>query len=379
VSPRASARSRRATVVGLAALAAVFATSPLVGQANEASVGAAAYFQSFSFDKADLVGMENLRLISLHFAAAVPIVQQLSLDVSGAYARGTMGRGSLDQLEISGLTDTQVSLTFSPNAYFDLTAVALAPTGKETQTLDESIVAAAMASDLLPFSVSNWGTGGGGGASASVKGPLGPVGAGLSVGYIAGREFQPLDGLFQYRPGGLLRIVGAMDATVGEASKASVKVTYHRYGQDAVDGTNLFQSGDRFQALASLAFPIGPASSGIAYASMTHRQGGTVLGQLPVVQESVPQNLFIVGGGMRMPVGTAVLQPDAEIRVLRRSDSTGQGFDLGAGAKIELRSGRSLFAPSARVHFGNLDLGAGASSRVLGLEVGLTARFGGGA
>jgi hypothetical protein len=322
--------------------------------------------------------MENLRLISLHFAAAVPLVQQLSLGVNGAYARGTMGRGSLDQLEITGLTDTQVSLTFSPNAYFDLTAVALAPTGKETQTLDESIVAAAMASDLLPFSVSNWGTGGGGGVNASAKGPLGPVGAGLSVGYIAGREFQPLDGLFQYRPGGLLRIVGAMDATVSEASKASVRVTYHRYGQDQVDGTNLFQSGDRFQALASLAFPMGAAASGIAYASVTHRQGSTVIGQLPLASPSVSQNLFILGGGLRRPVGTAVLQPDAEIRVLRRADSTGQGFDLGVGAKLEFRSGRNVFAPSARVHFGSLDVGTGDSSRLLGFEVGLTARVGGG-
>jgi hypothetical protein len=378
VSARASARSTRATVVGLAALAAAFATTPLAGQANDASVGAAVSFQSFSFDKGDVLGMENLRLISLHFAASVPIVQQISMGVNGAYARGTMGRGSLDQLEISGLTDTQVSLTFSPNPYFDLTAVALAPTGKETQTLDESVVAAAMASDLLPFSVSNWGTGGGGGASASVKGPLGPVGAGLSVGYIAGREFQPLDGLFQYRPGGLLRIVGAMDATVGGTSKASVKVTYHRYGQDKVDGTNLFQSGDRFQGLASLAFPIGPASSGIAYASVTHRQGSTVLGQLPLANPSVSQNLFLVGGGIRMPVGTAVLQPDAEARVLRRADSTGQGYDLGVGVKLELRSGRGLFAPSARVHFGNVDLGAGDSSSLLGFEVGLTARVGGG-
>lgn len=379
MSAPTSVRPRSGRVLTLAVLATALAVPPLAGQARDASVGAAAYFQSYSFDKAATVGIESLRLISLHFSAAVPLVDRLSLGVSGAFAKGTMGRGSLDQLDISGLTDTQVSLTFSPNLYFDFTAVVIAPTGKETQTLDESIVAGAMASDLLPFRVSNWGTGGGGGVNASVAGPLGPVGAGLSVGYIAGREFQPLDGgQFAYRPGGLVRIVGALDATVGEASKASFKVTYHRYGQDQVDGTNLFQSGDRFQGLASLAFPMGPASSGIAYASVTHRQGSTLLGQLPIALPSVSQNLFLLGGGLRMPVGTAVLQPDAEIRVLRRSDSTGQGFDLGVGAALEFRSGRNVFAPSARVHFGSLDVGTGDSSRLLGFEVGLTARVGGG-
>ncbi len=309
----------------------------------------------------------------------MPVVERLSLAVNGAFGKGTMGRGSLDQLDVSGLTDTQLSVTFTPSMYVNVSGIVIAPTGKETQTLEESVVAGALASDLLPFRIANWGSGGGAGLNASVTRPLGAVGAGLSVGYIAGRKFEPLQGgQFAYRPGGLLRIVGAVDGTVGEASKASLKLSFHRYGQDQVDGENLFQSGNRFQAMASLAFPMGPASSGIAYAGVTHRQGSTLLAELPIARESASQNLILLGGGLRRPLGGAVLQPDAELRVLRRSDSAGQGFDLGVGATLELRNGRSVFAPSARVHFGSLDLGTGDSSRLLGFEIGLAARVGGG-
>jgi hypothetical protein len=379
MSAPTSTRLCAGRALALALLATVGTSPAVVAQLRDASVGAAVAFQGYSFDQSAALGIQNVRLLSLQFSATAPLVEQLSLVVTGAYARGTMNRASLPQFEISGLTDTQVSLTYSPNVYLNVTGIVIAPTGKETQTLEESLVAGAMASDLLPFRVSNWGSGGGGGVNASVAHPMGPVGAGLSVGYIAGREFEPLSGgVFAYRPGGLLRIVGALDGTVGEASKASLKVTYHRYGQDKINGYNLFQSGDRFQALASLAFPMGTTSSGIAYASLTHRQRSTLLGDLPIAQESASQNLFVVGGGFRRALGSAVLQPDAELRMLSRANDTGKGFDLAIGATLVLRSTRAMFAPSAKLHMGRLDVGSGESSRLLGFEVGLSARVGGG-
>jgi hypothetical protein len=176
----------------------------------------------------------------------------------------------------------------------------------------------------------------------------------------------------------LVRVVGAVDGTVGEASKASLRVTYHHYGQDQIDGNNLFQSGNRFQAMASIAFPMGGRSSGIAYGGMTHRQRSTLLEGLPFAQEFPSQNLFLLGGGLRVPVGGRVLQPDAELRVLRRSDSAGQGIDLGVGASLEFRSGRSTFAPSARLHIGQLEMRQGSKGNLFGFELGLSARVGGG-
>lgn len=373
-----SVRSRARRALGLALLATFATGGSAAAQLKDSSVGAAFSVQGYSFNQSAALGIQNLRLVSLGFSATVPLVEQLSLSVNGAYAKGTMRRASLPQLDISGLTDTQVSLTYTPNVYFNVSGIIIAPTGKETQTLDESIVAGAMASELLPFRVSNWGSGGGEGINASVARPLGPFGAGLSVGYIAGRQFEPLSGgLFAYRPGALLRIVGALDRTVGKGAKASLKVAYHRYGEDQINGNNLFQSGNRFQALASLAFPMGTASSGIAYASVTHRQRSRLLADFPMALASASQNLVIIGGGFRRPLGNAVLQPDAELRVLRRSNAAGNGLDLGIGATLELHRTHAVFAPSARLHVGRLDVGSGESSGLLGFELGLSARIGG--
>ena len=373
--------ARRAAAPLTAALAVcglLGAAAPASAQVNQVTVGGTLSFQSYSFDEATTLGVQSLRLVTLRFAAAAPLVDRLSLAVDGAVGKGSLGRAS-GPLDVSGLTDTQLMLTYAPNLYFKVSGVVIAPTGKETQTLEESIVAGALASDLFPFAISNWGSGGGAGVNASVARPLGPVGAGLAVGVIAGREFEPLEGgQFAYRPGTLVRIVGALDGTVWGASKASLQIAFHRYGKDELNGSNLFQSGNRFQVMGSLAFPMSAASSGIVYAGVTHRQGGSLLSELPIGDASSAQNLLVIGGGLRRPLGAAVLQPDVELRVLRRADSAGQGIDLGIGATVEVRRPRATFAPFARAHVGRLEVLPGDPGGILGLEIGLTTRLRGG-
>lgn len=373
-------RGLASRVLALAAISTALTAPSLTAQVARPTVGGSLWVQGYSFGSSSDIGVKSLTQTSFNFSAATPLGAHFSLGVSGAWAKGTLEpSGGGQKSSISGLTDSQVSLTLSPNEFFKVSGIFVAPTGKETQTLDESIVAGAMASDLFPFKVANWGSGGGGGVNASVARPLGSVGVGLSVGVIAGREFQPLDGgQFAYRPGTLLRIVGALDGTVGEAGKASFQLAYHRYGRDKIDGHNLFQSGDRFQALASLAFPAGAGASGITYISLTHRQHSSLLASLPYAQDFPSQNLFLLGGGFRIPAGSAVWQPDASLRVLRSSNSAGQGFDVGLGTSVELRSGGTVFAPAARVHFGQLQVSSGSKSGLFAFELGLTARLRGG-
>ncbi len=64
--------------------------------------------------------------------------------------------------------------------------------------------------------------------------------------------------------------------------------------------------------------------------------------------------------------------------MLRRADSAGQGIDLGVGATLELRGERATFAPSARIHIGQLEVVPGNSGSLLGFEIGLTTRVRGG-
>jgi hypothetical protein len=255
-----------------------------------------------------------------------------------------------------------------------VSGIGLLPTGISTQSLEESRVAGAIGADLLPFAITNWGAGGGGGGMVSVARAAGPVGLGLSVAYIARRSFEPLaDETFAYRPGNVLSVVAAVDGNPSPSTKGALRLAYHRYGEDRVGGANLFRSGDRVEATASLAFPFGRGSSGIVYGSFHHRGGGTFLALDDLLAD---QDLVLLGGGARLPVWGVVLQPDAQARVFRRSDGLGQGWDLGAGVGVEIPMGSASLVPLARVHFGNVEVREGVDTGMTAFEVGLAWRWG---
>ncbi|HZD04915.1 MAG TPA: hypothetical protein VE173_08350, partial [Longimicrobiales bacterium] len=229
---------------------------------------------------------------------------------------------------------------------------------------------------LLPFAVSNWGSGAGGGAAVSMARPVGALGLGLSVAYLARQSFEPLDDqTFSYRPGNLLQVVAAVDGTVGDAGKATLQASYYRYGEDELDDANLFRSGDRFRILGSYAFPLAARANGIVYAGVLHRARGSYLDSDETLAS---QNLVMAGGGVRVPTGGGVLQPDAEIRFYRRADDVDQGWDLGIGASFELTGRSTMLAPFARVHIGNLEVRPGVDTGFKGFELGAAVRFGGG-
>jgi hypothetical protein len=89
------------------------------------------------------------------------------------------------------------------------------------------------------------------------------------------------------------------------------------------------------------------------------------------------QDLVMVGGGARIPVGPGVLQPDGEARLFRRADGVHQGYDLGIGVAYEIPGDGWVFLPSARAHLGHLELREGIETGFKGIEIGLAARFGG--
>jgi hypothetical protein len=202
------------------------------------------------------------------------------------------------------------------------------------------------------------------------------VGLGINVAYLVRRSFEPLDNQqFAYRPGDLLHVSVAMDGTVGEAGKATVRLTYERNGEDRGNDANLFRSGDRYQVLGSYAFPIGPGSNGIVYASLLHRNAGAFLESTETVAS---QDLVLFGGGARIPMGSGVFQPDAEARLFRRADGIDQGYDLSVGASYEIPGAEWTFAPSARVHLGHLEIREGVETGLTGFEAGLAIRRAGG-
>jgi hypothetical protein len=276
---------------------------------------------------------------------------------------------------MSGPTDTQVSLGFAivPER-LSIAIVALAPTGNSEQDAEEAEVAGAIAADLIPFRISNWGSGGGLGVTTTISHSFGRVGAGISGAYLVGREFDLLEAQeFAYRPGDQLVIRGALDASVGNAGKLGLQLTLQQAKEDQVNGSNLYRPGRRYQAIGSYQFAMG-RSSGVVYGGAMHRARGTFL--LETGSDAPSQDLILVGGGLRIALGGVVFAPSGDVRVQRRSDGTDQGWSAGVGGSLEFGSNVRL-VPTGRARFGNVLVREGTESGFSGFDAGLTLRFGG--
>lgn len=360
------------------ALALLLAPAAVAAQVPSLGGGAGAAFEVYRFGDAAQTGIKSVSLFSVPIGARAPIFGGTALEVSGAYARGEVERSDGSKATLSGFTDTQVALVVPVRQdVATVTAVVLLPTGKDRQTDDEALVAGIMAADLLPFRISNWGTGGAAGMSAAVAHSFGGFGMGASASYLVGRQYDMLDRTdFAYRPGNQLRARLAFDAAAGTSGKASLQLTYLHASDDELNGSNLFRPGDRYQAIGSYAFAAGGTSSGILYAGVLHRAKGTFL----VSRAEAPsQQLFLGGGGMRLPVGATVFMPSVDVRVLRRTDKTGEGAMAGVGGSVELPlSAGWTLVPLARARFGNVQFAEGTSSGFTGAELALGIRFGGG-
>lgn len=340
------------------------------------TVTAGAAFERYSFGTAEALDIESLTLFSAPFAATLQAGRSLSFRLSGAWARANLVHADGQEATLTGLTDTELNARLqTADGRAALTAIVLLPTGTESLTYEEMFVAGAIAADLLPFRVTNWGTGGGAGASLALATPFGPYSAGVSVGYVVAREYEPLsETQFDYRPGDQLHIRAAIDRIIGRTSKLAVKVDWRSYGEDQASGTNIFQTGDRLQIVGSFDFAIGRGTA-IAYAGWLNRKKG----EFSPPPDILPaQDLIFTGLGMRTAVGRSILVPSVDLRVFDSDGADRKGYMLGAGTALELDVGGNRIAPGARFRFGNVESADGPSSGFSGLDLGMTILFGGG-
>lgn len=353
------------------------AAGPLPAQQSPWELGAGAVFERYTFSDEAEAGIESISLLTLPFGASSELGGGVDFAVQGAWAKGRVMRADGSELELSGLTDTEVRLGWNAadNA-FRIELVGVAPTGKATHDEEEAGVAGAIAADLLPFRVSNWGTAGAVAANVSAARRWGAFGAGASVSYRVSDDFDPVEDVeFAYEPGDELSARVALEYTTASAEKLSVVVGLRSYSEDVANDANLFQTGDRFEVLATWAFPVSFRSAGSLYAGLTHRESGTFLDE---VTEDLPsQNLILLGGVVRLPMGDGFLSPRADVRIFRPDDDAGRGFVAGAGVSLELPVGGRLTAlPSATARFGNVELRRDSESDFFGLQAGLTLRLG---
>jgi hypothetical protein len=359
--------------ITLAALACT--AMPVSAQRIDGSLGGGVAYEYFSFSSPERVLVESLSLLTVPLAARIRLARALDFEVSSAWASASLERTSGTESTFDGPTDTEVRGSYTVGRdLLTLTALAILPTGAESLTAEEADVAGAIAADVLPLRISNWGTGGGFGGSAALAVPLGSVAAGISVGYVSAREFEPLTGdNFTYRPGNQVHVRVALDRTFGTSSKLALVLATQQYSDDEIDGGNLFRTGDRYEAIGSYAFAAGERAAAIAYFGYLHRGEGEFQDDTFLVPS---QDLAFGGVGLDTYAGSVRLRPSVDVRVLRRDDGVGQGWTAQAGGTVEIPAGWMTLAPTVRGRFGNLLLQEDAESRFAGFEAALAIRFG---
>lgn len=351
--------------------------SPTVGraQAPDVHAGAGFGFETYRFADAARIGTRSLSLLVTPVAARVPVFGSSSIEIGGAFARGALARSDGSETVLTGLMDTDLRLRI-PLAGGNATVQGIVslPTGKATHTLEEAEIAGAIASDLLPTRISQWGAGGGAGMGLTLAHTLGGFAVGAGASYMVAREFEPLElDAFAYRPGNTLALHLAADRNVGLAGKATVLLSMEHHEEDALNGANLYRAGRRYRMIASYAFAAGARASAVLYAGGQHRDRGR--SAVDLVLDVPAQDLVLLGGGMRVPLGRATFTPNLDARLLRSADGTGQGHVTTAGAALEIPLNASLVAvPSLRARVGNLVLRAGEESAITGLDFGLMLR-----
>ena len=357
--------------------------SPVLAQ----GIGGGGLIQSYTFDEPEVVGLGRFRLVTAPFAVAIPLGRYLGVVASGAWAEGVATGPGGEEVTLSGLTDTQLGIAVGLGRdRAVLSGGVTLPTGQSTQTLGETAVAGVVSAELLPFAIKSWGTGGGAGGDLALAFDAGRWGIGLSGGYQAAREYEPLSGeAFAYRPGDQIRARLALDRDVGESGTLSVLIGLQSFGEDEAQGNNLFKSGNRLEGVMSYAFALGLRGSALAYAGIYHRENGSLLTEDQVIDgaaDSPSQQLFMGGVNVRtVPNRRFSILADGDIRVFRSEDGVGQGWVGTVGVSLSLLiagrpSGtRLVLSPAGRYRLGHVTVREGAESGLTGWEAGVTLRL----
>lgn len=335
---------------------------------------AGGFFETYEFLDPDALGIQRVSLATVPIGAQVPVIDRISVDLRGAFAYGSMTRTDGTEVTLSGPTDTELRANLEVvREILTVSAALLLPTGQSSQTFEESELSGLVAADLLPFRISNWGSGGGAGLVSSFAIPVGEFGVGFSAGYTMGQEFEPIaEDELAYRPGDEIRLRMVVDRSFGSSSKVSLILGGQTYRDDEFSGASVYEPGDRYEAMGTFAFRAGAQSTAVVYGGFQHRAEGLLLDESI---ETPAQDLFTAGTGFRIPRGITTLMPAAELRIFRRSDGVGQGHLASVGASAEWPTGPVVLLPTLRGRFGKALLWDGAESSVRGAEVGMGIRY----
>ena len=371
----------------------VAALAPSVMEAQRVTGGAAV--QTYAMSDAEAVRLHDIRLGTVTFGTSAPLLAWASVSLAGGWATANVTLPNGARAETAGPVDTRVAVELRPYTGLTIRGSALLPTGEVPTSLEEAYVVGLLSTDLFPFAVTQWGTGGGGGADVSYAARAGHVSTRISAGGLLLFGSRPL-GFEQvvYQPGPQIHAQGAIEAPIGEAGVLSALLGVQRFAPDRYRSTTLFQAGLRVEGVLSYAFPLGSRESALAYARLYRLGEGALTGEppeylfpddaLPGAHPQPSRQVFAAGAEMRVSRGLVEVMPHGGFRILRRGDGRAQGWLASGGIRGAVRVAggrlgrRAIVEPSLALRIGQLVANAGARSGVLGWDAGMTIRWEGG-
>lgn len=317
------------------------------------------------------LGIKSVSEIAVPFAVIWPAGARFSFDLGGRYATASRTGSDGSTVTISGLTDIQVRGVYQliPDIAA-LTVSANLPTGKTKITNQQLLTAGAIASDLLPYPVANFGSGFNVTTGLALALPVAGWALGVAGSYRVNSAFTPFaDTTSSYKAGGEFRVRAGADRLVGQ-SRLSFGLTYSSFGEDEFGSSPIFQSGKRYIGQGSWTFPIGNVGLQL-YAWDLYRSPGAQLISGGVTTQK--RNLLAFGAAGSVQMGRNVLRPQVEYRIHTLGESTllSAGRLLSLGMQYQLAVGdRVALLPSVRFDTGSenvLDSNGNPTSQSVGL------------
>jgi hypothetical protein len=328
------------------------------------------------------LGVKTVTEIAVPFGLVWPASARLSFDLGGRYASVTRKDEAGGSATLAGLTDIQARAVYQivPDVAV-LSVAANLPTGKTKLTASQLLAAGAIASDMIPFPVSNFGSGFNVTTGLALAVPVGGWAVGVGGSYRQNSGFTLLADTTacpvnagrascSYKAGGEFRLRMGADRIVGQ-SRVSLGLTYSSFGEDEFGSSPIFQSGKRYIAEASWSFPVG--NMGLAvYAWDLYRAPGSA----PVNGSTTEKrNVLTFGGVASIQMGKNVLRPQIEYRG-HTIGGASAGKLLSAGARFQMPIGeRFALFPNLRFDTGSVVNPATAQSvSFTGWNLGVTLR-----
>lgn len=335
--------------------------------------------RTVSFDSG--LGTKSVSEVVVPIGVIWPITRRITIDLGSRYARATRTDEADSSASISGLTDTQarVVLELVPDVLV-LTVAANLPTGKTELTADELPVAGTVASDLIPFPVSSFGSGFNATTGLALAVPVGAWALGVAGSYRLSSDFTPLaagvadvaDSAASFKAGSEMRFRVGLERLVGQ-SRVSLGFTYSSFARDEFAGSEIFSPGNRYISQVSWSFPLGNMGVSL-YAWDLYRAAGTVARDGAATEK---QNLLAAGAAATVQVGRNSFRPTIEYRRQTEGVSTltQAGSLLSIGARFQWAlSERFSLVPAIRFDTGDIGVGGRGDVGFQGVSFGASLR-----